>query len=162
MKRTKFTFTILIYGSLAAVLVTLFFILVKGIHEKNILPYIVTLLFPGCISLYISAHLLYKCIKNASKDNKSIWLNAFYLVVVSYVLFGLISTVTIGIYEPYKAFRDLQSYLIMSLVMGGMGFVTTFWLSIPIGYYSIKKTLSSDKNLNLDSGADAPPPVNKE
>lgn len=160
MKREKFTFTILIYGLLAPLLVTLFFIFVKGMHEGNIFPYIIILFIPGCLSLYIAAHLLYNFIRIRCKNNKNIWLNAFYLVVVSYVLFGLISTVANGIYEPYKAFQDIQSYLGMSLVMGGMGFIATFWLSIPVGYYSIKKTLSSNKKLNTDSGADAPPPVN--
>ena len=160
MKRAEFTTTILLYGSLAPLLVTLFFLLVKGIEEGNILPYVMMLFIPGCISMYISAHILYKAIKTRNKVKNNIWLTAFYLVFLSYFFFGLLSAIATGIYEPHKAFKDFESFLLMSLSMGGMGFIATFWLSIPIGVYGLKKTINTNEQFNPDSGADAPPPVN--
>lgn len=160
MNRSKFTFTIFVFGSLVSLIITLFFIVTKGIPEGNVLPYIWMLLIPGSLSSFISAHILFRVIENKIRTNKKIWLGSLFIVLLAYVLFGLISTIAVGYYEPYKAFRNIQSYLIMSAVMGGMGFITTSWLSIPLGLFGINKFIGSNKKFNMDSGVNAPPPVN--
>jgi len=158
MNRTTFTNKTLAYGSAVALLITLILLIGKGIPENNILQYIVILFIPGSISSYISAHALFTIIKKRYKDNKSTWVSAFYLVFLSFLIFGFLATLANGIYEPYKAFKDLQSFFIMSFILGISAFIITSWLSIPLGFYLVNKQMCSDKQFNMDSGADAPSP----
>jgi len=160
MNRTQFTNASLVYGSFIALAVTLFFIFIKGIAENNILWYIVVLFIPGSIASYISAHILHKRIIQRYKANKNTWLSAFYYIFLAFLIFGFISTLLSGIYEPYKAFRDIQSFLIMSFSFGIMAFIVTSLVSVPLGFYIINKHICSNKQFNMVSGADAPPPVN--
>lgn len=160
MNRTIFTNITLAYGSALALLVTLILLIGKGISENNILQYIVFLFIPGSISSYLSGHVLYKIIIKRYRENKSTWLSGFYLIFLSFLLFGIIATLFNGIYEPYKAFRDIQSFIIMSFSLGIMAFIITSLLSVPLGFYIINKHICSNKQFNMDSGADAPPPVN--
>ena len=156
MKREKFTKTVVIYGSPAVLLITLLFIFVIGAHDGSVSYYIFTLFIPGCISLYISTFILYKLISNGSngsngsKGSNNIWLNTFYLLVVFYILFGQISTLANGMLETNEVFINSQSYFITSLVLSVSGFVASFWISIPIGYYSIKMALSPGKKLSTE------------
>lgn len=151
MNRTTFTNTTLAYGSSVALLVTLILIIGKGIAEDNILQYVVVLFIPGSISSYISAHALYKLIIKRFRENKSTWLSGIYLVLLSFLLFGLISTLLNGIYEPYKAFKDIHSFIIMSLLLGVGAFIITSLLSVPLGFYIINKHICSNKQFNMDS-----------
>jgi len=160
MNRIYFTNTTLLYGSAMALVVTVYFIFVKGAAQNYIIQSIVILFLPGSISAYLSAHILYKVIVKRYKENKSTWLSGFYLIFLSFLLFGFIATLSSGIYEPYKAFRNIQSFIIMSFSLGVMAFIITCLLSVPLGYYIINKHICSNKQFNMDSGTDAPPPVN--
>ena len=104
--------------------------------------------------------MLHKKIIQRYKANKNTWLSAFYFIFLAFLIFGFISTLLSGIYDPYKAFRDIQSFLIMSFSFGIMAFIITSIVSVPLGYYIINKHICSNKQFNMDSGTDAPPPVN--